>query len=80
MFKAFVNHSWEGTVSQAMDLKKKKAFWLAAEIFEKSFWVLAQVHPELLVDWTWSFIVPLPQKTGLWGFPATLLGTAAGLN
>lgn len=31
MFKGFVNHSWEGTVSQAMDLKKK-AFWLVKNL------------------------------------------------
>lgn len=54
MFKAFVNHSWEGTVSQAVDLKKKKAFWLATEIFEKSFWVLGQMvifSPSSSEDW-----------------------------
>lgn len=78
MFKDFVNHSWEGTVSWVMDLKKKKDLWLATEIFESHFGFFAQVCPGVRLDWTWSFAVPLPQKTGLWNYPATLLGRAAG--
>lgn len=37
MFKGFIIHSREGTTSQGMDLKKKKALWLATEVFENHF-------------------------------------------